>query len=115
MDIEKTEHFRRERLKTAIIVFLIIIGVIFIAGCTNNGNNGAPASTLAEEVKGGVEENSASIDERGSNCRSLREFSKSQLHSFKTRGKTTQSYNLIQADNENSAENVSLSQISLTS
>jgi plastocyanin len=44
-------------MKNAIVVFLIVVGVIFIAGCTDSGKSGAPASTPAEEVKGGVEQN----------------------------------------------------------
>lgn len=44
-------------MKKAIIVFLIVVGVIFAAGCTDNGKPGAPAATPAEEVKGVVKEN----------------------------------------------------------
>lgn len=44
-------------MKKAIIVFLIVIGMIFIGGCTDSGNSGMPASTPAAEVEGGVERN----------------------------------------------------------
>lgn len=44
-------------MKKAVIVFLIVIGVIFIAGCTDSGKSGAPAATPAEELKGGAQEN----------------------------------------------------------
>jgi len=45
-------------MKKATVVFLIVIGVIFAAGCADEGNSGESASsTPAEEIGGEAEEN----------------------------------------------------------